>query len=284
MPVAVDPLKYLTGFFVVNSPIEVFRRTRFHLFLGFVVFNLVEVFFSLFFLSLHIVWWLFCLVRGSPFVFNTLMRNRQAEGTKKTFLSFGSISFPSRSIIWMKFYVFFVNVKEEKRQEQFCFFLNIIWNSNFILPKKKSIKKLKTKKSRFKLKKTFLFRLRTSSMKWSTLRLRGEPMFLPFKYIQIYFMFFLFIFWRKTLKQLCSVFEDSRRVCLFFSRLSRSLAVVLTQLNVLEGELHLHKTTTRVYFTINSLGFLVYIWKRIVFQVVLCMQFVSYSTSFVCSL
>lgn len=82
------------------------------------------------FVATHLVGVFFAFHRVMPFFscwilfrFNTLMRNRQWGKRKRHLvLFFGSISFPSRSIIWMRFLCVFRECKKKKRQESFAFF------------------------------------------------------------------------------------------------------------------------------------------------------------------
>lgn len=69
--------------------------------------------------------------------FNTLMRSRRGlergEGERDIWCCFhflGSISFPSRSIIWTKFYVFSVNVEKQTTRE-LCFGFFFEYNLKF---------------------------------------------------------------------------------------------------------------------------------------------------------
>lgn len=151
-----------------------FSRTRFHLFVGLSFRSR----WSLFSFSSFIVWWpLSCFVPRSRF--NTLMRNHQSwrepEKQKKTFgvgfVFFGSISFPSRSIIWMKFYVFFVDVWRNsttwaKGQQSFAF-LNIFPFEILILFSWKLGRREVGSNSEQEGRK--IFSGRATSMNWSTL-------------------------------------------------------------------------------------------------------------------
>lgn len=120
------------------------------LFLSFLLFQWTRSFSSIYrFVALHLVEVLFlsfhrvrCLL--SCFAFYTLMRNRlrkqkqRHSSEKDIWCRFSDqFLFSSRSIIWLKFLCVFRERWRRNATREFCFFLNIIWNSNFILPKKK---------------------------------------------------------------------------------------------------------------------------------------------------